>query len=131
MSTLEQMVDATLANLGAEQSIAVRSPTPLTVAQVVAETDIISVLPSRLASYFETFLPLQRLALPFQVGTFDVTMVWHERTHKDQAHHWLRQQFKIASRELRALPQSAAQDSSEGARCYRSPRAERSCRNQE
>jgi DNA-binding transcriptional LysR family regulator len=38
--------------------------------------------------------------LPVEVPSFSPSMIWHERTHDDPAHGWLRQQIVEVAREM-------------------------------
>jgi LysR family transcriptional regulator, mexEF-oprN operon transcriptional activator len=90
LSTLEQIIDATLAENGHARRIAATTGTGLALATTVAQTDLIATLPARAAATFAAALPLQILDLPFRVTPFDITMAWHERVHRDPGHVWLR-----------------------------------------
>ena len=94
ISTLEQLTDSLLAQRGMQRRILVRVLTQLTVARVVAETDLIATLPRSIAHDFARAMPLQLLPMPIRITPFDITMVWHERLHRDPAHAWLRKQCR-------------------------------------
>lgn len=99
VSTLEQIVDTTLAEHGHSRRITAKASTGFALAATVAQTDLIATLPVRAATAFGRFLPLQVLELPFKVTPFDITMVWHERVHRDPGHLWLRSLIRaLASR---------------------------------
>ena len=42
------------------------------------------------ARRFARLLPLRVLAAPFELPPFEVSMVWHERTHRVAMHQWVR-----------------------------------------
>lgn len=90
LSTVEQIIDATLAESGTSRRIAATTSTGLALAKTVAQTSLIATLPARAAATFAAMLPLQILDLPFRVTPFDITMAWHERVHRDPGHVWLR-----------------------------------------
>lgn len=89
----EAMVDAALAQQGLRRRIAMRLPHFLVAPAIVAESDMVLALPRRLACRVALSAPVVLAELPVQVAPFSVSMIWHERTHEDPAHHWLRQQI--------------------------------------
>ena len=99
-STIEQLCDVVLHGMGQERNVAVRVPSPYSVSQIVASTDLLAILPARLAAQYAQVMPLQQLPLPFRIEPFSITMVWQERCHNDPAHHWLRRQFRAIGKQL-------------------------------
>lgn len=99
-STIDVMCDQTLRKLGLSRKISVRCPTPMTVARIVSRTELIGMLPMRLARDYATSLGLRCLHPPFELPPFDVSMVWHERVQQNLAHAWLREQFRRTSAEM-------------------------------
>lgn len=91
VSTLEQMIDAALAEYGRQRRIAATTSSGFALATTVSQTDLIATLPNHAALSFARCLPLQIVDLPLQIRPFDITMVWHERLHRDAGHLWLRQ----------------------------------------
>jgi DNA-binding transcriptional LysR family regulator len=62
--------------------------------EVVANTDLVAVVPSRLVQHRTD---LQLVSPPLPIPGYEMGMVWHERSHADPAHRWLREQVKKAS----------------------------------
>lgn len=89
----DSAVDVALAALGRTRHVALRVPHFLAGAMLVAESDMILTLPSRLARRLAEQLPLMLLDLPLQVAPLSPAMIWHERFHGDPAHAWVRQQL--------------------------------------
>ncbi|KWR81324.1 MULTISPECIES: LysR family transcriptional regulator [Pseudomonas] len=83
------MVDQWLASQGLKRQIAYVTPNYLQAAQLVAGTDLLTVLPTRLAEYFARLLPLQVLELPFDVGQFHLELVYLAQRERDMALQWL------------------------------------------
>jgi len=88
----EAMIDTALARQGLKRRVAVRLPYFLAAPMLVAESDKVLSLPRRLAQHMAQRLPLTLLELPVPAEPFTLSMIWHERTHSDPAHGWLRQQ---------------------------------------
>jgi DNA-binding transcriptional LysR family regulator len=57
---------------------------------VIEETDLVAMLPSRLIADRPT---LKRVNAPVDVPGYTMAMVWHERSHRDPSHRWLREQI--------------------------------------
>src|SRR4029079_18447676 len=73
--------------------IALQARSFLSVVPIVAETDLVAVVPSNLARLVATQLKLQLIVAPMKVPGFDVTMAWHTRFHREPAVSWLRGVF--------------------------------------
>ncbi|WP_256080465.1 LysR family transcriptional regulator [Massilia sp. YIM B04103] len=86
-------VDLALSAQGLTRRVALRVPHFLAGAMLVADSDMILTLPSRLARRLAGRLPLALLDLPLQVAPLSPAMIWHERFHRDPAHAWVRQQL--------------------------------------
>lgn len=89
----ESAVDVALAARGRSRHVALRVPHFLAGAMLVADSDMVLTLPSRLAHLLAQRLALALLDLPLQVAPLSPAMVWHERFHGDPAHGWVRQQL--------------------------------------
>lgn len=61
--------------------------------EVVAGTDLVAVVPSRLVNHRTD---VQVVTPPLIIPGYEMGMVWHERSHADPAHGWLREQVKLA-----------------------------------
>ena len=85
------MVDRLLAAHGASRSCAANVPHFTTLAFHVAQSDCITTLPRRLATFFARALPLQVAELPIEEPTSHISLIWHSRVEGDPAHRWFRQ----------------------------------------
>lgn len=83
-------VDNALAALGHTRHVAVRVPYFATAALVAASSDLILTIPRRAALGFADDRRLQLVEPPIELPTFGYRMVWHERTHAEADHAWLR-----------------------------------------
>ncbi len=77
--------------------------------RVVAQSDLIVTVPSRVAILFEQTLPIRILRPPLEIPGVVVQQLWHPRADTDKAHAWLRGLM----REICAGLKSAAPDQSE------------------
>lgn len=81
--------DDALAAIGRTRHVRLSVPHFLLVPEILRRSDMIAVLPERLArGYGERF---RIFDLPFELAPFSVVAIWHERTHRDPALAWLRQ----------------------------------------
>jgi DNA-binding transcriptional LysR family regulator len=63
----------------------------LTVANMVANSNMIATLPNRLVRSFLTQFPLKILELPIRLPPVQNRIFWHERMQSDHASRWFRQ----------------------------------------
>jgi DNA-binding transcriptional LysR family regulator len=86
-------VDDALAALGMSRRVAVAVPHFLIAPHVVAASDLLLTLARRVADVLAGPLGLAVLTPPPELGLegFTMSAAWHERTHGDAAHRWLRQ----------------------------------------
>jgi DNA-binding transcriptional LysR family regulator len=81
--------DKALDRLGRKRRVAASLPSFLLAAPLVASTDMVTVLPERLALSMRDEFDI--LPLPFESPRFNIVMSWHPRLHQDPAQQWLRQ----------------------------------------
>jgi DNA-binding transcriptional LysR family regulator len=90
-------VDEALASLGRERHVVLTVNQFFTAGQVVAHSNLLTVLPQHFLSVTGVFDQLVVKPLPFQVPTVHVDMVWRKRLRQPNAHQWLRQAVARAS----------------------------------
>lgn len=89
-SFVDSLVETSLDRLGLKRTIAVTVPSFLVSPAIVAASDLLAVIPDRVASESPDRHRLQILELPFDIGPLDLTMYWHTRCQADPAHRWIR-----------------------------------------
>jgi DNA-binding transcriptional LysR family regulator len=82
--------DRALAAIDRARRIAVSVPHFLAAPFVVAGSDVIVVMPERVARHYAATLPLRVLEAPLRIDGFSVSLVWHERSEHDAGVAWLR-----------------------------------------
>ncbi|TBU72609.1 LysR family transcriptional regulator [Phytopseudomonas daroniae] len=82
------VTDTQLAERGMSRRVALSVPHFLFLGAVLASTDLVAVVPSRLV---RDNAALQVVEPPLEVPGFEMLMLWHERIHRDPAHQWLRE----------------------------------------
>lgn len=85
-----QMVEDVLVQNGVRRRVVLETPHFTSVPDIVARTDLIVTVPSRVAELFTVTHGLRHLALPIAGPSFAVRMHWHERSQVDQGHTWMR-----------------------------------------
>jgi DNA-binding transcriptional LysR family regulator len=88
------VTDAMLDSRGRARRVTLSTQHFLFVPEVVAQTDLVAMAPYRLVK--DRAERLQILTPPLHVPTYDMAMIWHERSHHDAAHSWLREQVDLA-----------------------------------
>ena len=99
-SFLDGLVEAELDRRGLERNVAVTVPSFLVAPAVVARSDLLAVVPDRVAAESSDRDRLQVLPLPFDIGHLDLAMYWHARVHTDPAHQWLRAALRESTQGL-------------------------------
>ena len=89
--TGHQVIEETFVAEGLSGRIAVRVPHFLVVPMILARTDLIVTVPSRVATVFAQLGNFKVLKLPIAMPSFEVRLHWHQRYHQDPANRWLRE----------------------------------------
>jgi len=87
------VTDDVLSAAGLTRKVALSVPHFLFLKSILASTDLVAMLPSRLVGDSSG---LQMVEPPVDVPGFEIAMLWHERSHRDPAHQWLREQIANA-----------------------------------
>lgn len=88
--TGHSVVEQGLLRLGLAERIVLRVQNFLVLPAIVAQTDLLALLPHSVARQLGTAQTLQLLPCPLDLPGFDVRQCWHERFHRDPANQWLR-----------------------------------------
>ncbi len=89
--TGHQVIEETFVAEGLGGRIAVRVPHFLVVPMILARTDLVVTVPSRVAAIFARLGNFKVLKLPLHMPNFEVRLHWHQRFHQDPANRWLRE----------------------------------------
>jgi len=84
------IVDRTIARAGVERKVAVRLSSFLGVARIVAQTELVVIVPRILGEILSTQEPVKMVAPPFALPDYAVKQHWHARFHADDGNIWLR-----------------------------------------
>lgn len=100
-ATAHYIIDRILEREGVTRRIAANVPSFLGLAQVVAHTDLVAIIPLRLAAVFAAEGEVKVVEPPIHFPPYIVNQYWHERYHRDPANVWLR---SIVFQATTALP---------------------------
>lgn len=87
-------VEKVLTSPRVRAAIGLRVHSFLSIGPIVADSDLVAVIPSNLAALVSNHVPLQLIAPPVRFPGFDVSLLWHRRFHKDPGGRWLRSVFQ-------------------------------------
>ena len=87
------VIDRFLARHRVARTVSLRVPGLHVLPMIVGNSDLVAVVPSRLASAFAARVPIKVLPLPVAIPPFDVCLHWHERYHNDPGIRWMRRAF--------------------------------------
>jgi DNA-binding transcriptional LysR family regulator len=85
------IVDKILAREEIERNVVVNLPSFLGVASIVAQTELLAIVPERYASVVAASEAVRFLPIPVELPSYQVKQHWHERYHADVSNRWLRQ----------------------------------------
>jgi len=86
----ESAVDHAFSAAGAPRRVAVRAAHAMGVTYILSNTDLLVVVPSRLAAACRELADVSVLALPVEIPKLQIKQHWHERFHQDPGNSWLR-----------------------------------------
>jgi DNA-binding transcriptional LysR family regulator len=86
----ESAVEHAFAIADVPRRVAVRAAHAMGVPSIVSNTDLLVLVPSRLAAACRELADVNILPLPVDVPTFQIKQYWHERFHHDPGNCWLR-----------------------------------------
>jgi DNA-binding transcriptional LysR family regulator len=89
----ESYVDKAFWAAGVERRVAVRVAHAMGITSMVSNTDLLVVVPSRLAAACEALTEVSIFDLPIEVPSFAIAQYWHDRFHGDPGNRWLRGLF--------------------------------------
>ena len=88
--TGHSIVDRVLDQQGLQREVVLRLPSFLGVARIVAQTELLVIVPRRLGNTLASQEAIRLLAPPVELPSYAVKQHWHERFHADAGNVWLR-----------------------------------------
>jgi len=86
----QQVFEDRVRQLGYVRNIVLRSPHFMSVPFLVAQSDMMTVVPLAVGRIYASLLRLKMLPLPFHLSAVDLKQFWHRRAHTDPEILWLR-----------------------------------------
>lgn len=90
-ATFSGATDDALAALGKQRKVVLSVASFLIVAEIVARSDLIAIVPEGVVR--DRADRLQILPPPLEVARFDLLILWHERTQAHAGHKWVRDEL--------------------------------------
>lgn len=81
------VTDEALARVGRQRRVVLSLTSFLVLADILKSTDLIAVVPRRLAEHLDG---VKMLGTPVEITGFSKVLAWHERTERDAGQRWLR-----------------------------------------
>lgn len=85
------LVDHLLAEHGRKRRVELRVPYLISLAEILAASDLLASVPSPIARFFCSLWPLKRLPLPVPLAPQPVFLCWHPRYEAEPAHRFFRE----------------------------------------
>jgi DNA-binding transcriptional LysR family regulator len=82
-----------LARQRIRRKVRLRVPGLLVLPMIVADSDLLAVVPKRLAEAFASRLPIKVMLPPVSIPSYVIRLHWHERYDQDPAIQWMRRTF--------------------------------------
>ncbi len=82
-------IDEALAALGYKRNVVMSAASFLFVPEIVAMSDLVALVPRRLLSPRSHRLAV--IDVPWLAEQFNVSLIWHERSHAHAGHLWIRE----------------------------------------
>jgi DNA-binding transcriptional LysR family regulator len=87
------VIDRFLKKNRVQRNVALRVPGFHVLPTIIANSDLVAVIPSRLAETLMPHIAIKVLPLPISIPPYDIRIFWHERFDHDPAFQWLRAAF--------------------------------------
>lgn len=88
-----EIIDGAIEREGKRRRVALSKPTFMGVPFLVSQTGLIATLPERIAERFTNFAPIRLFEIPLELEPINVVLMWHDRTHTNAVHKWLRERI--------------------------------------
>lgn len=87
------MVDRALGNLGLKRKVVLYMPSYHLAAKMIGMSDLVALMPLKIAQDMIKTCPIKMVNPPLALPKLPVIQMWHERSHADPLHRWLRQRL--------------------------------------
>lgn len=94
------VIDQAVFKIGEKINIAVEVQTVFNLAKTVSETGFLACVGRKIAQEIENKFPIEIRSIPLNIPEVRIALYWHERTHRQQSHIWLK---NIIETEMEAI----------------------------
>lgn len=98
--SLSGRADRALSDCEQERRVVASVPLFFSALATVQRSDLVAVVPSRLAKRYTRAFDLKVKDLPVDVGNVEISMIQHRRSHSDRALAWLRAKIREAAADV-------------------------------
>lgn len=91
-------LDRLLSQQKVPRKIKLYVPYFMSLPQLIANSDLLVIMSGRMAEAFARMVPLKIMLPPAKLPTYNVSLFWHERFHRDPANRWLRGLYRSVRR---------------------------------
>ena len=88
--TGHSIVEESLAAHGIRRQIGLRVPTFLGLGPIIANTEMIAIIPEQLGNYLAQAGSIKLVTMPIEISPYFIYQIWHERVMHDPASQWFR-----------------------------------------
>lgn len=89
-ATAHEVIEETLKAAGINRRIVLQIGHFAILSHVIGLSDLVALVPARVARLFESYEDLRSCELPISVPSFDVRLYWHENDRSNAANDWMR-----------------------------------------
>jgi DNA-binding transcriptional LysR family regulator len=95
-----EVIDRSLAARNMKRRIALVIPHFMAAPHVVSQSDMVTLVPKRIARLLREQFAFQEFEPPVHVPPYVVSMYWHDRSHRGAGHRWLRRTIDEVSKQI-------------------------------
>jgi DNA-binding transcriptional LysR family regulator len=88
--TGHSIVEQTLETKHIRREVGLRVASFIGLGPILANTDLIAILPEQLGTFFNQTGKVKLVEVPFEIPTYYIYQMWHERLRQDPANRWFR-----------------------------------------
>lgn len=93
-------IDQVLAEQGLHRRISVTIPYWFALPMMIAQSNLLTAIPSCLCKHFTEHYPLQAFEIPLKLPSWSVSIAWSKLSDRDAANLWLRQMIQQICQEI-------------------------------
>jgi len=96
------VIDQAVLKIGEKINIALEAQTIFNLAKIVSETGFLACIGKKMAQEMQRQFPVEIRPIPLNIPEVRIALYWHERTHRQTSHVWLK---NLIETEMQAISQ--------------------------